>query len=348
MKMKDIARMAEVSKSAVSIALSGKPGISDKTREKILRIVKETGYLPRSIVKAEQVYNSSSTLRFIAFTNSGIVSEQYAKQPFFMELLSSLEEKCREYGYSLIYSAIDMQNFDRDIDHYLNDGSASGIILLGTNLNREQIRRISQDQPNLVVLDTCFDTLNVNFIVINNVMGAYEAGLHISQLGHKKIGYVQSNVRMYNFDHRKQGFVEALEENGRSLSASDLFSVSPTLLGPQDGFKRQIQDRLDRGEALPTALFCECDYIAINVIKSLLELGIRIPQDISIVGFDNISESVIISPELTTIHVEKEKIATLAVDKLKSLLENKESVKTKTFVDTYLIERQSSRHLEEE
>ncbi|WP_199614012.1 LacI family DNA-binding transcriptional regulator [Paenibacillus alkalitolerans] len=347
MKMEDIARMAEVSKSAVSIALSGKSGISEKTREKILRIVKETGYLPRSMVKAEQVYGVSNTLRFIAFTNSGIVLEQYSKQPFFMELLAFLEEKCRSLGYSLMYSAIDMQYFDRDIDKFLNDGGANGVILLGTNLNRGQIRRAAQVQPNLVVLDTCFETDDVNFILMNNMKGAYDAGMYLLGLGHRSIGYVQSQVRMHNFDRRKQGFLAALEEYGLQADESYFFTVSPTFLGPQDEFKRQIQVRLERKEPLPTALFCECDYIAISVIKSLAEIGVRVPEDISVVGFDNIAESTIVSPELTTIHVEKEKIASLAVEKLIDLIDNKDQVKTKIVVDTKLVERQSCRSLQE-
>ncbi|UUZ79153.1 LacI family DNA-binding transcriptional regulator [Paenibacillus sp. P26] len=101
-KMEDIARMANVSKSAVSLALSGKPGISEETRAKILRIVKESGYLPRSMVKADKVYGISNTPRFVACTNSGIVLEQYYKRPssWNSSMISRSSAACADTPYS--------------------------------------------------------------------------------------------------------------------------------------------------------------------------------------------------------------------------------------------------------
>lgn len=107
--------------------------------------------------------------------------------------------------------------------------------------------------------------------------------------------------------------------------------------------KKQLTAYLDKGLALPTSLFCECDYIAISAIKSLTELGFRVPEDVSVVGFDNISEAMIVSPELTTIHVEKERMAHLAVDLLMEAIETGTSVTSKIMVDTHFIERMSSR-----
>ncbi|MEI7027065.1 LacI family DNA-binding transcriptional regulator [Paenibacillus sp. y28] len=338
MKMEDIARIAGVSKSAVSLALSGKPGISEETRAKIVKIVKESGYVPRPMVKAEKMYGLTNTLRFVACTNSGIVLEQYYKQPFFMELIHDIEEQSRLRGYSLFFSSISTDDLEEAFANLEQEHESSGMILLGTNLTQEQIRFIAKKQPNLVVLDTCYDTLNVNFIVMNNVMGAYQAGRYLLDLGHRRIGYVQSNSRMYNFDARMRGFMQALEEEQLTVDEPVSFSVSPTAITSQEEFKHKWS-KLNGN--WPTALFCECDYIAISVIKSLTELGIRIPEDISIVGFDNIQESTIIAPELTTVHVEKGKIAEMAVTKLLDLAENGDSVKIKSLIDTQLVIRKS-------
>ncbi|MDF2963779.1 MAG: LacI family transcriptional regulator [Paenibacillus sp.] len=340
MKMEDIARIANVSKSAVSLALSGKPGISEETRDKILKIVKESGYLPRAMIKADKVYGLTKTLRFVACTNSGIVLEQYYKQPFFMELIHDIEEQCRSRGYSLFFSSVQTDHLEDAIDAMETEHESNGIILLGTNLTQEQIQLIAGKQTNLVVLDTCLETFNANFIVMNNVMGAYQAGRYLLDLGHRQIGYVQSNSRMYNFDSRKKGFLQALSEERLSVDEDHFFSVSPTVVASQEEFIRKVKEL--KG-TLPTALFCECDYIAISVIKSLTELGIRVPDDISIVGFDNIQESTIITPELTTVHVEKGKIAELAVSKLMNMIENGDTVKMKSFIDTQLVIRQSCR-----
>ncbi len=343
MKMEDIAKLANVSKSAVSLALSGKPGISNETRDKILKIVKETGYLPRSMVKAEQVYGVNNSLRFLVITDSRIMGEQYDKQPFFMELIRYIEEQCRLRGYSLLFSTLDINQYERDIKLLSDETEKCGIILLGTNLNKQQIEEITNIHSNIVVLDTYVDELNVDFVVMNNVMGAYQASKYLVEQGHSHIGYVQSEFRMYNFNSRRSGFRKAQEEFGFRSTDDDVFLMSPNILSAQEGFQNQIKEKLDKKEALPTALICENDYLAISVIKSLNEIGMNVPKDISVIGFDNIQESVIISPELTTIHVDKEKIASQAVNQVIRLIENKGRNGIKTIVDTKIVERKSVR-----
>lgn len=341
MKIEDIARLANVSKSAVSLALNGKAGISSETRNKILKIVKETGYIPRSMVKADQVYGVKHSLRFLVITDSGFMGDQYDKQPFFMELIHYIEEQCRIRGYTLMYSAIDIQHYERDKRSLHEETETSGTLLLGTNLTKKQIEEVAKHYPNLVVLDTYVDELMVDFVVMNNVMGTYQAVAHMVKQGHQHIGYVQSDFRMHNFDSRKAGFYQAQAEFGFECTEKDIFIMTPTILSAQQPFQAQVQERLSQNKALPTALFCENDYLAISVIKSLNEIGISVPEDISVVGFDNIKESVIVSPELTTIHVEKERMASQAVEQVIRLIEKQDQIGIKTIVDTKLIERNS-------
>jgi len=99
-------------------------------------------------------------------------------------------------GYSLVISSISSANLEQEIIQLEKNQSSAGILLLGTNLNRDEIKLISGIQPNLVVLDTCFETLDINFVVINNLYGAYQAGEYLISLGHKKIGYVASKTRI--------------------------------------------------------------------------------------------------------------------------------------------------------
>lgn len=342
MKLDDIAKIANVSKSAVSLALSGKPGISSETRDKILKIVKETGYIPRSMVKAEQVYGSTKKiLRFLVFSDTRFIGLQYHKQPFFMELIHYIEEQCKRMGYSLMFSTVDISQFDKDIAKLNDEAEHSGIILLGTNLDKKQMEEIAKSNPNLVVLDTYVHELNVDFVVMNNIMGAYQASTYLVEQGHKHIGYVQSEYRMHNFESRKRGFEKAKEEYGFVSTEKDVFIMSPTVLSSQESFQKEIQNKIAQKETLPTALFCENDYLAISVIKSLHEIGLHVPNDISVIGFDNIKESVVISPELTTVHVDKETLAAKAVEQLIRLIEEKDRMGIKTVVDTKIIERKS-------
>jgi DNA-binding LacI/PurR family transcriptional regulator len=339
MKIDDIAKLANVSKSAVSLALNGKNGVSQKTREKVLRIAQEHGYIPRPIIKADQYFQpNTKLLRFIACTNVGIVTEQYESLPFFMELIHNLDKHIGSSGYSLMVSSISIDSLQEEITRLEQEQKSAGILLLGTNLTPDQINIVANIHPNIVVIDTCFETLDVNFVVMNNLFGAYQAGQYLNELGHHQIGYVGSNTRMYNFDMRKKGFLQALNENSLKIADSNYFSLSPTVISSQDAFKEKIKKQMNQ---LPTALFCEADYMAISVIKSLTELGIKVPEDISVIGFDNIFESQVITPELTTIHVKKDRIALLAVEKLIRQIENNDTDKIKMFVDTELIERKS-------
>ncbi|WP_342414833.1 LacI family DNA-binding transcriptional regulator [Paenibacillus sp. FSL R10-2782] len=339
MKMEDIAKLANVSKSAVSLAFSGKPGIGPDTRERILQVAHEAGYSPKS--KTITASRSDKSLLFLVCTNSGIVLEEYYQQPFFKELIQFIEERCRQKGYSLIFSTVDVEFFQRDIQMVAEEKRSVGTIVLGTNLTREQISDIHAKLPNLIVLDTCFDTLSVQFIQINNVMGAYQAGAYLCDMGHTSIGYIASNVRIHNFEERKRGFLSALMERGLKIPEAQMLAVAPTILTSQEDLNRQLTVYLESGKTLPTAWFCECDYIAISAMKTMSELGIRVPQDTSIIGFDNITESVIVTPELTTIHVEKERMAVLAVDLLTDSIEQGTQVTAKITVDTKFVERNS-------
>ncbi|UUZ85086.1 LacI family DNA-binding transcriptional regulator [Paenibacillus sp. P26] len=345
MKIDDIAKIAKVSKSAVSLALNGKPGISPETRERIIGIVREAGYIPRPLIKADQVYGLGQAIRFLVIADSDIVMEHYYKRPFFAELIHFVEERCRARGYSLLFSAVDIHNYEQDLRALGEENGNHGMILLGTNLNRRQIEAIARIQPRLVVLDHYSDVLPVDFVVMNNAMGAYQAAAYLARQGHRRIGYVQSHLRMYNFDSRKLGLFQASEELDMEVSSADIFTMSTAKLTSQDGFQQRLLARIERSEPPPTALFCENDYLAISAVKSLHGIGIRVPDDISVIGFDNISESFIVTPELTTIHVDKERMAHQAVDQLIHLIEREDRVSMKTIVDTRLIERKSCRNL---
>ncbi|ULL17188.1 LacI family transcriptional regulator [Paenibacillus sp. H1-7] len=343
MKMEDIAQLAGVSKSAVSLAFSGKPGIGPETRERILQVARENGYLPKAKVSAS-TEPQTKLLTFLVLANSGIVLEQYYQQPFFRELIHYIEERCRTKGYSLIFSSIDMEFFDRELMALAQERPGGGVVLLGTNLNRGQITDIAgMLGPHLVVLDTCFDTLPVHFVEINNYMGAYQAGAYLCRSGHRNIGYIASNIRIHNFEERQSGFKAALREYELEIMPAQVFSAAPTILSSQRSLKAQLESFLRAGRSLPTAFFCECDYIAISAMKTLTELGYRVPEDASVVGFDNISEAVIVHPELTTVHVEKARLAYHAVDLVIDSIESVQQVKTKMSIDTRLVERHSSR-----
>ncbi|MFD2332916.1 LacI family DNA-binding transcriptional regulator [Cohnella sp. GCM10020058] len=348
--MEDIARLAGVSKAAVSLAFSGKPGIGDETRARILSIAGKSGYKPRRSVETQEAaaiaeaapQDAPPTLLFLVIANAGIVTSHYDRQPFFRELIHFLEQGSRAGGFSLLISAIDMSRFDEDLRTIADVHSDRGVILLGTNLDKATLSRIAERLPKLIVLDTCFETLPIPFVYTNNVLGGYQAGTWLCGAGHRTIGYAASDVRIHNFDARRRGFDDAMREWSLSVPAEHEFSVDPMVPAPQEAFLNRIEKLRSDGKPLPTAIFCESDFIAIGVMKSLAELGIRVPEDVSVVGFDDIAEAVIVSPELTTVRVDKEKMVRSAVRLATSLRDSPSVGGINISVATALIARRSS------
>ena len=339
MKIEEIAKLLGISKSTVSLAINNKPGVSEKTREKVLKTIEDFGYVPYKFVKAGQAANK--TIKFLTCidTESSIPLHNNISSSFFSELIHGIEKECNNHSYSLSFSTISLNYFEEQFKKVMEENSFDAAILLGTNLTASQVLFATSQLANIVVIDTLFEFLDVNFIVMNNPMGGYKACSYLISLGHTDIGYVESKSRVTNFKLRKQGFLEALRENKLTLSNENCFVVENEISVAKNCFKDIVSNR---EKPLPSALFCESDYIAIGIIKALEECGIKVPQDISVIGFDNVSEGAFISPELSTINVEKNTMASLAVRRLIRLVNSSKDEPTiNQIIDTNLVERKS-------
>lgn len=316
MKIDDIARLAGVSKSAVSLALNNKAGVSEATRQHILEISRQNGYIPRTFKSNKVAPKNNTLIRFIACKNVDIVTEHYESQPFFNELIHHLMSYAGEQGHTLVISSVSVQNLNKEIEMLENEQSSAGILLLGTNLSADMVESVLSVHKNVVVMDTCLEQVDASIVGINNYLGGYQAGRFLLAQGYKSIGYVQSDVRIVNFIKRKQGFEAALKEGGLQLEDKLTYFMNPMSVASQPSFKAEIEQVNAKTRELPEAIFCENDYMAISAIKTFQELGIKVPEQVAVMGFDNIFEAEIISPELTTIQVKKDVMAKTAMDVL--------------------------------
>lgn len=336
MKIEDIARIANVSKAAVSLAINGKPGISEEKRKEILEIAKKYDYKPlRKTKKKAEIRNF--VLRFVACTNTDIIPDDYQNLPYFSELLSDLSTEVNKFPFSLLINSIPSDNLEVELRDAENTQASDAIILLGTNLNEEHLRIVRTIQANVVVVDTCIPTTNFNFITMNNYQGGYLAANYIIENDHEIIGYAKGMPRIYNFEERQKGFVDALNKHNISLKEEYIFTFPAMDIQEHPA----IMDQLNKLNPLPSVIFCENDYIAISLTKTLEKMGIDIPKTISIIGFDNIKEAQVISPELTTIHVNRKEIVRIALQKLFNKLAYNEDSSNHTLVNVSLIERNS-------
>lgn len=335
MTLEEIAKLAKVSKSTVSLVLNERAGIGKDTRERVLRIMDQVGYTRNRATKNGK---NSRAFRFLAHLKGDIVSDNYQNTPFFSELIHDIEEECSKHDFNIIFTTARGGSVGDKPTPYWDRDVASGTILLGDNVTKEEIRALAERDPRLVVINTSFETLNVEFVLMNNVKGAYDACKYLVSLGHKTIGYAQGIVRIYNFESRKRGFMLALQESGLQLRSEDIFVVHSEFGASNQQF---IDILSKRKKDLPSAVFCENDYIAIGLIKALTEARLGVPKDVSVVGFDDISHCRIISPELSTVHVEKKEIASLAVRRLITIVKDTSVPRRKTVLDTSLVVRKS-------
>lgn len=333
MTVNEIAKLANTSPATVSLALNNKPGVSPATRERILKIVSEHGYIPRK----KSTPQSNQLIKLVAVSKPNSSNIHNFRTSFFAEITNYIQRRCSELGYSMLYSIIPHEDFIRDV---LSDESrqlSSGIILIGTYLDEKEVEMTKQLSVPFIILDRGSTLTSVNTVNINNYRGAYRAVEELIQSGHREIGYIRSSSLVFNLQERFHGFSDALERNGLILDKACLFQCNSYIDNGVDILKEQLENC----NSLPTAFFCENDYVAFALISALNKMGLSTPGDISVIGFDDVPECIMTTPQLTTLHVDRKALAYAAVNRLNEILNTHGSTTQSIMVDTTLVRRNS-------
>lgn len=330
--IRDIAQHSGVSISTVSLVLNGKPGISEATRRRVLETAAELGYQdynPRGKAKGKP-----SNLQFILYKKHGqVVSDT----PFFSNVLEGAEAEVRRLGFQLQITYIDeSEGVEQQLQKVVDSGCV-GMILLATEMSRADLEPFARTGIPMVVLDSYFEEITEDSVVINNMQGAFTATLYLCQKGHTQVGYLKSKVPINNFLERKDGFKKALKACKVPYNPDYIFRLGTTI----ESAYADMKALLAASPKLPTAFFADNDIIAIGALRALKEAGYRIPQDVSVIGFDDIPTCELMDPPLSSIRVPKRAIGQLAVTRLVSILENDTGVRLKVEVRTELAERGS-------
>lgn len=329
-KVADIARIVGVSPGTVSNALNNRNGVSQETKDKILAVAKELGYTRNHTRKQE------NTIKFVQIKRHGnVVGNTY----FFSEVIQGIERKCRKNHFELSMVNIDLaETAESEVREYFQNETSEGIIVLATEMwSTDQSMLKGASQP-LVVLDNSFRLSNYDCVLIDNEGGVYSAIKYLVEMGHRRIGILHSSAYINNFYIRKKAFHFAMTDFGLSVRDEDVFLLSSNI----EGAYQDMQKILETVSSLPTALFADNDLIALGAIKALKEKGYRIPEDISIIGFDDTPFCEMSSPALSTVCVDKQGMGALAVKQLINNIKRGafKSI-TKTHVATKLVIRDS-------
>lgn len=332
--MQDIARLAEVSPGTVSNALNNRKGVGKETKERIVKLAGELGYY-RNINKEE-----SKVIRFIIFKKNGYI---VTDTPFFSDLIEGIERECRTEGYEVLIShIIHSEHKGEDTYEIVKQDQVDGVLLLATEMDEDDLEPFNKINVPIIILDSYFKNADFDYVLINNIKGSFQATKYLIEKGHKEIGYLGSSVDVNNFRYRYEGFKAALKEAKLTDGSKYEVLLEPTL----EGAYRDMKDILEKKNLkLPTAFFAFNDIIAIGAMRALKEKGICIPEQISIVGFDDMPFCEISSPRLTTVRVHKQYIGKTAVRRLIQKISEQNEVKLKMEINTLLIERDSVRSL---
>jgi len=336
LKVKDIARMLNISPSTVSLVLNNKPGISEETRQKVLKTVEELGY--NTNILSKPALKNNKNLRFVIYKKHGNV---VADTAFFSALIEGIDTEARKNGYNLVFSHVNESEGKMDVYRIIEENPLDGILLLATEMSPEDLQPFTRLNMPIVILDNNFEREKLDTVLINNVQGACEATKYLIDMGHKSIGYLHSSVWINNFEERKEGYLKALQENGLQANEKYIFGLESTTEGAYGDMKALLQ----KGRKLPAAFFADNDIIAFGAIKAMKEHGLRIPEDVSVVGFDDVPFCEIIDPPLTTIKVHKQRMGMVAVKRLIEKIEENAAEFIKIEVGTELVVRKSVRKI---
>ncbi|AQW24875.1 LacI family transcriptional regulator [Clostridium perfringens] len=336
MNIRDIARLAGVGVSTVSRVINDHPDVKDETREKILKIIKESNYIPN---------NSARILKKNNTNNIGVLVKGVFN-PFFAEMINIIGNRINEAGYTMILQQNDYATED-DVDNliaFVKEKRLQGIICLGgnfLNINDESFQFL--DIP--VVL-TSVNTLSkeskskFSSIGIDNVLAAKASIQYLIDKGHRNIGILLGEKNDVGISGlRLEGYKKALEENNIPYSEENVFIGDYDYSGAYRVTKEIINNRKDI-----TAIFSISDIMAVGAAKSVIDQGLQVGEDISIMGFDGMDISKYYNPGITTVKQPKKNMANNSIDLLLALLAKKEDHKHIIF-ETKIIERESCKEV---
>lgn len=331
--LKDIAKIANVSPATVSLALNNKKGVNKTTAERIRKIADDIGYRSAN----HTAYESNGKISFVKIIKHGdILNDNH--NSFIASYIDGIESNATKLNYKLEILTFDKVEI-RSIIKSLNTNNPDGTIILATELDEDDILALSKINPPVVFLDSYYSLLPCNFANMNNEDSVFDMISYLKNKGHEDIGLVQGQIVSPNFKLREEAFFKSLKYHKLEFNDKHYYQISSNYSNTIEEMKRQINPN-----DLPSVIFCVNDIMALGCIEALKMMNIRVPEDISVVGFDNLPISNLINPPLTTIDVPTKLIGQSAVDIIhKNILKTASLYPTKIQIGGRLIIRNSVR-----
>lgn len=337
--LKKIAEECGVSIKTVSNVVNNYPHVSEKMRLRVMQAIEKTGYVPNETARRMVMNkNGDESYRPLKMQFGCILRPDISKyqNPFFLEVFRAVEEEITTDSNMVSFiESWDVLEKDPLLFNYLcNSEKLNGIISF--NYREKFLRKISEICP---VVTVGANTSGYDYVEVNFEQGTRIAIKHLKELGHRKIGFIGPFLDLPpdNYKPRYLAFQKIMDEldleyRREWIVGSDLFFI-------QSGY--DAAKRLLEQDSLPTAVYCVCDEIAYGAMKAFREAGVKIPDDISVIGFDNLPMSDLVFSPLTTVNVNRAKMGRTAVKMLMNRIRNNDLPQQKKIIDVDLTIRES-------
>ncbi|GAB4515202.1 MAG: LacI family DNA-binding transcriptional regulator [Anaerolineae bacterium] len=329
MTISKIAELAGVSKATVSRVLNGYPHIRPELREKVQRVIEETGFQPNNVARLLASDRSNMIGLIIPSGPQAVFTD-----PYFPELTQGITQAANKNNQTLALFIFHSEQEGRDtIRSILTTGLLDGLIITADFKENAFIPQLLEHHIPFVLIGRPVNPEGVHFIDVDNEGGSFIATEHLIKLGYRRIGTVAS-AQNSSSDDRYAGYRRALETYNIPYT-EDLVAVGDYSL--QSGYSATKQIIPYQ----PDAIFVASDTMALGALRALREAGLRVPEDVAVVGFDDLPPAVQAEPQLTTIHQPIDQIGQLAVETLLDVIDNPTHPPRRVFLPTELIVRAS-------
>lgn len=312
--IKDISRLANVSPATVSFVMNNKPGVSAATRARVLQIAEALEYKPNLV--ARSLVNGRSKLIAMLISST--------RNPLFPELANGVDQALKAKGYTLsIISTNDDEQLEAREIAALRYRGFDGVIISSTLQDNHELNKlVASGFPVISVLRRDYSCKNLDYIVLDGLKGGYIAMEHLIRLGHRRIGIIKGPEKTSTGLERLKGALQAMADYG--IQASDILIRQGDFF-MASGYAATLDLMRLPSEERPTALYACNDDMAIGALEALMELQIRVPEDIALMGYNNTAVTALKSVAISTIALQKASMGKQAANRLIDIIENKKA-----------------------
>lgn len=335
-KIKDVAELAGVSSATVSYVLNGKCSISDETKSRVLEAIEKLDYVPNLAARGLSMRDSKLIGVVVPQTEPG--DRLMFQNSFYSEVLGSIEYYARQKGYHILISATDANESYLTLAKQRN---LDGIIVIGMYPD-DFYHQMKKTQIPIVLIDSYCDDHYYHNVRIDDAYGSYLATKHVLENGHREVAFFAGQIKENGvMKKRLQGYRQALDEYGVAYQEDHVFEGQIDYQSGVDLTKKLLDSKLP-----VTAVVAAADILAIGAMKGFYEAGKKIPEDYSIIGFDDLEISQYMAPGLTTVKQQISRKGQKAVELLLKHIENPELSKQEEVLPLELVKRESVRKID--